>query len=462
MLRHAAAHPHGAPGHAVKTVEANFDGLVGPTHNYAGLAHGNVASALNADQPSNPREAARQGLRKMKALHDLGLAQGVLPPHERPLLPALRALGFSGTDAQVLARARRDAPGLLAAAGSASAMWVANAATVSASADTADGRVHFTPANLCTHLHRSLEPPATARILRAVFADTAHFAHHDPLPATPMLGDEGAANHTRLCWNYGAPGLEIYVYGRGADADPAPGRYPARQARAASEAVARAHGVAPARTCFVQQNPAAVDQGVFHNDVIAVGNREVLLYHEHAFLHAEALRDWINASLEGAEPVFIAVPASTLSVADAVRSYLFNSQLVCTPDGAMHLVCAQECRDDPGVWDCIQAIVADRDNPITQAHVFDLRQSMRNGGGPACLRLRVVLHEAERAAVNPGCWLDEALFGKLDHWVARHYRDRLVLDDLADPALLDESRRALDELTHLLRLGSVYDFQRSP
>jgi succinylarginine dihydrolase len=446
----------------MRTVEANFDGLVGPTHNYAGLAHGNVASARNADQPSNPREAALQGLAKMKALHALGLAQGVLPPHERPHLPTLRALGFSGTDAQVLARAHREAPGLLAAAGSASAMWVANAATVSASADTADGRVHFTPANLCTHLHRALEPPVTARALAAVFPDPAHFAHHAPLPATPALGDEGAANHTRLCWSYGAPGLELYVYGRGSDADPAPRRFPARQTRAASEAVARGHGVDPRRAYFVQQNPTAVDEGVFHNDVIAVGNREVLLYHEQAFVDAQPLRDWITATLEGAEPVFITVPAAAVGVADAVRTYLFNSQLVCTPDGAMHLVCAQECREDPQVWRFIQDLVADRDNPIAQAHVFDLRQSMRNGGGPACLRLRVALTEAERAAVNPACWLDDALHARLEAWVRRHYRDRLVLADLADPALLDESRRALDELTGLLRLGSLYDFQRAP
>jgi succinylarginine dihydrolase len=444
----------------MKTIEANFDGLVGPTHNYAGLAFGNVASALNADKPSNPREAALQGVRKMKALHDLGLAQGVLPPHERPHLPSLRSLGFGGSDAEVLQRARREAPGLLAAASSASAMWVANAATVSASPDTADGKVHFTPANLCSHLHRALEPPVTARILQAVFRDPRHFTHHAPLLATPQLGDEGAANHTRLCWNHGAPGLELYAYGRGADADPAPRRYPARQTRAASEAVARAHGVRPGRAYFVQQNPAAIDDGAFHNDVIAVGSREVLLYHEHAFLHAEALREWIAASLEGAEPVFIAIPASQVTVADAVRTYLFNSQLVCTPDGGMQLIAAQECRDDPQVWDCLQDLVADRDNPIAGVQVHDLRQSMRNGGGPACLRLRVVLTEAERAAVNPACWLDAALFRKLSDWVARHYRDRLVLDDLADPALLDESRRGLDELSRLLGLGSIYDFQR--
>lgn len=444
----------------MKTVEANFDGLVGPTHNYAGLAFGNVASAKNADKPSNPREAALQGLRKMKALHDLELAQGVLPPQERPHLPTLRSLGFTGKDADILRKVRRDAPGLLATASSASSMWVANAATVSPSPDTADAKVHFTPANLCTHLHRALEPATTARVLRAVFPDSAHFVHHEPLVATPHLGDEGAANHTRLCWSYGAPGIELFTYGRGSDADPAPVRYPARQTRAASEMVARLHGLKPERTFFVQQNPAVIDQGVFHNDVIAVGNREVLLYHEHAFLHTGALREWITATLEGAEPVFIEVPATAVSVEEAVAGYLFNSQLICLPDGRMMLIAAQECRENPRVWECLQEIVAAHDNPIAAVEVFDLRQSMRNGGGPACLRLRVVLTEPERKAVNPGCWLTDQRYAELSGWVQRHYRDRLVLDDLADPKLLDESRTALDVLSRMLGLGSVYDFQR--
>jgi succinylarginine dihydrolase len=445
----------------MKTVEANFDGLVGPTHNYAGLAYGNLASVLNADKPSNPREAALQGLRKMKALHDLGIPQGVLPPHERPHLATLRTLGFAGTDAEVLAAARRDAPGLLAAASSASAMWVANAATVSASPDTLDGRVHFTPANLCTQLHRAIEPRATARILKAVFPEGDHFVHHAPLPATPQFGDEGAANHTRLCWGYGARGIELYTYGRGTDADASPQRYPARQTRAASEAVARLHRLKPDRAYFVQQNPAVIDCGVFHNDVIAVGNREVLMYHEHAYLHTAAMREWIAAHLEGAEPVFIRIASSAVSVEEAVRSYLFNSQLVCAPDGTMRLIAAQECREITPVADCLREIVADPANPISQVHVFDLRQSMNNGGGPACLRLRVVLTPAERAAVNPECWLSDRKYVELRAWVEKHYRDRLTLADLADPALLDESRRALDELTRLLRLGSIYGFQRS-
>ena len=235
-------------------IEANFDGLVGPTHNYAGLAQGNVASAKNADKVSNPREAALQGLAKMRALASLGMAQGVLPPQERPHIPTLKALGFSGSDAQVLAKAAKEAPGLLAAVSSASSMWTANAATVSPSADCADGKVHFTSANLASHLHRSLEPATTARALAATFADQQYFTHHAALPATPAMGDEGAANHTRLCLHYGDEAVELFVYGQASDKDPKPAKFPARQTRAASEAVARLHGLAAHGAVFHQQN----------------------------------------------------------------------------------------------------------------------------------------------------------------------------------------------------------------
>ena len=41
--------------------EINFDGLVGPSHNYAGLSIGNLASTRNAGQLSQPRRAALEG-----------------------------------------------------------------------------------------------------------------------------------------------------------------------------------------------------------------------------------------------------------------------------------------------------------------------------------------------------------------------------------------------------------------
>ncbi|SMG03143.1 N-succinylarginine dihydrolase [Burkholderia singularis] len=442
--------------------EANFDGLVGPTHNYAGLSFGNVASLSNEKSDANPKAAAKQGLRKMKRLADLGFAQGVLPPQERPSLRLLGELGFSGKDADVIAKAAKQAPELLAAASSASAMWTANAATVSPSADTADGRVHFTPANLCSKLHRAIEHEATRRTLAAIFSDDARFAVHDALPGTPALGDEGAANHTRFCAEYGARGIEFFVYGRAEyRRGPEPKRFPARQTFEASRAVAQRHGLREEATVYAQQDPDVIDAGVFHNDVIAVGNRDTLFCHERAFVDKQATYDTLSAALGalGAQLKIIEVPQHAVSVADAVGSYLFNSQLLTRADGAQLLIVPQECRENPNVSAYLDELVAGN-GPIRDVLVFDLRESMKNGGGPACLRLRVVLTDAERDAVKSNVWIDDALFTSLDGWIDRHYRDRLSPSDLADPALLDESRTALDELTQILGLGSLYDFQR--
>ncbi|TKC86774.1 N-succinylarginine dihydrolase [Trinickia terrae] len=442
--------------------EANFDGLVGPTHNYAGLSFGNVASQNNEKSVANPKAAAKQGVRKMKQLADLGFLQGVLPPQERPSLRLLRELGFSGNETRVIERAAKEAPELLAAASSASAMWTANAATVSPSADTHDGRVHFTPANLTSKLHRAIEHEATRRTLRAIFADEAHFAVHEALPGTPALGDEGAANHTRFCSEYVKRGVEFFVYGRSEyRRGPEPKRYPARQTFEASRAVAQRHGLDEDATVYAQQSPDMIDAGVFHNDVIAVGNRETLFCHERAFVDQGTVYDQLRTQLsrQGAGFNVIEVPDAQVSVADAVSSYLFNSQLLTRPDGRQTLVVPQECRENPRVAEYLDRLVSGA-GPIDDVLVFDLRESMKNGGGPACLRLRVVLDDEERVAVKPGVWIGDTLFGRLDAWIEKHYRDRLAPTDLADPSLLVESRTALDELTQILGLGSLYDFQR--
>jgi succinylarginine dihydrolase len=438
-------------------IEINFDGLPGPTHSYAGLAHGNLASARNAELVADPRAAALQGIAKMRALARRGFAQAVLPPQERPFVPALRALGFAGSDAAVLARTAREAPRLLAAVSSASAMWTANAATVSPSPDTADGRVHVTPANLVSHFHRSLEAPVTTRILRAIFADDAHFAVHDPLAAAPQLGDEGAANHTRF--GDVAPGVELFVYGRAGldDGVAAPARYPARQTREASEAVARRHGLDPARTIFAQQAPEVVDRGVFHNDVIAVGAGSVLFCHARAWVDQAGVLARLGERVAGFTP--IVVDDAEVGVDEAVSTYLFNSQLLRRRDGRYLIVTPAECRENPRTDACLARLVASG-GPIAEVLTFDLRQSMRNGGGPACLRLRVALTDAERARVGGRVFVDDTLADALEAIVARRYRDRLAPADLADPALVDESRRALDELASLLGLPAVYDFQR--
>lgn len=443
-------------------VEANFDGLVGPTHNYSGLSFGNVASTRNQGLIANPKLAALQGLKKMKTLADMGFVQGVLPPQERPCVATLRALGFHGSDAEVIRAAITQAPLVYSSALSASSMWSANAATVSPSANTTDGRVHFTPANLNNKFHRAIEHAQTARTLKAIFGDDKYFAHHPALPGCPQFGDEGAANHTRFCRAYGERGVEFFVYGaRGFDTTaPKPAKFPARQTLEASQAIARMHGLYEGNVVFAQQNPAMIDAGVFHNDVIAVGNGNVLFCHEDAFVDQPRVLAEIAAKL-GSPFNAIEVTAEEVGVEDAVQSYLFNSQLLSRAEGGMLLLVPEECRGNARVWAYLQSLLA-RTTPIREVLVLDLRESMRNGGGPACLRLRVELTEAELAAVNPAMLMNDALYAKLTAWVEKHYRDRLGDAELGDPILLDECRAALDELTRILALGSVYPFQLSP
>ncbi|MBO9491259.1 N-succinylarginine dihydrolase [Endozoicomonas sp. G2_1] len=449
----------------MKQYEANFDGLVGPSHNYAGLSFGNVASLNNANAVSNPKQAAKQGLAKMKALADMGMLQGVLAPQERPDVNALRRLGFTGSDSQVLESAAKQAPEVFLNCCSASSMWTANAATVSPSADTCNGKIHFTPANLTNKFHRSLEPEVTGRILAATFNNSDFFEHHLHLPENDHFGDEGAANHTRLCAGYGEPGLELFTYGRYAfnSSKPAPTKFPARQTIEASQAIARLHGLNEQNTVFMQQNPAVIDQGVFHNDVIAVGNRNVLFYHEQAFLDTQSVLSEIEqkfAAINSNEQLhFIEVPTAKVSINDAVKTYLFNTQIINMPSGEMAIIAPTECQENPAVSAYLAELVT-LGTPIKKVHFFDVKQSMQNGGGPACLRLRVALNEREVAAVNPNTWINQGQIDRLNAWVDQHYRDRLSIADLSDPAFLVESRTALDELTQILNLGSVYPFQR--
>ena len=444
----------------MSAVEANCDGLVGPTHSYAGLSPGNLASERNRGEVSNPRAAVLEGLRKMRRLTELGLPQFVLPPHERPHVGFLRSLGFAGSDDEVVERAWREAPAAASAACSASAMWAANAATVTSSADSADGRVHLTPANLLTQLHRSLEPEQTTRALKRLFPDERRFAVHDPLPRAPHFADEGAANHVRLAAEQGEPGVELFVWGREAWEDWR-GSYPARQTLKASEAVARRHG--SRRPVLVRQARRAIEGGAFHNDVVCVGTRTCLLHHELAFEDTAGAHQSLRRAAEGLfEPVFIEVGEAELPLAEAVSSYLFNSMLIQAPgEDRLTLIAPVETRETPRARAVAEGLTSSN-GPIGRVEYVDVRQSMKNGGGPACLRLRVVLTDAELPAANPRQRLTPELFDALSDWAERRYRDRLSVDDLSDPALLQESRAALDELTAILDLGGdFYPFQRA-
>lgn len=433
--------------------EWNFDGLVGPTHNYGGLSEGNLASTSHEGRVSSPRAAALQGLSKMRFVASLGMPQAVLPPQPRPSIPALRALGFRGRDEEVLARAYRQDDRLVRLCASASAMWTANAATVAPSTDTGDGRLHLTPANLATLFHRALEADTTTRVLRRIFADETLFAVHDPIPWFP---DEGAANHTRLATADSA--VHVFAWGqRALDPDKAT-RFPARQSREASEAIARLHRLDPARTLFPRQHPRGIDAGAFHTDVLAVGTGRFFMCHEMAFEHLAALEGELQRLLG---PTFQLVVATEdeLPASEAVAAYPFNAQVVSLPDGSMNIVAPVEARENERARAFLERVVASG-GPVTAVHYLDVRQSMNNGGGPACLRLRVPMTAPESEGLGAKVGLTDALAAQLEEWIRRHYRDRLHPSDLGDPSLWRQQQQALDELTQLLDLGAVYDFQR--
>ena len=411
--------------------EINFDGIVGPSHNYAGLSLGNIASASHKGSASYPRAAALQGVAKMRANMERGLAQGLLLPLPRPNFALLDDLAVDGTSDRAL----------LAAAWSASSMWTANAATVSPAPDTADGRCHLTPANLVTMLHRGQEWRDTQAQLKLAFGDTRHFAVHDAVP--PSFGDEGAANHMRLCESHGQPGVEVFVYGRPG------GRFPARQHEQASRAVARKHGLDPARCVFIEQNPAAIEAGAFHNDVVAVANQTVLFTHEQAFADRKDAYEAMHAAFPALHVV--EVPASAVSLEEAIRTYLFNAQLVSLPSGEMALVVPSECQESASVWAWCERMLASN-GPIRQVIPVDVRQSMANGGGPACLRLRVV---ADPATVDARFLLDEAKAQRIESVIAQAWPERIEPEEIGSEKLAKTVIEAREALLAVLSLDEL-------
>jgi succinylarginine dihydrolase len=416
----------------VPLTEINFDGIVGPSHNYAGLSFGNVASMTHFGQASRPRAAALEGIEKMRANLALGLTQGVFLPHPRPDRHWLAELGTSFEQAE---------PKLAAASMSASAMWAANAATVSPAPDTADGRCHLTVANLRTMPHRSHEWPATLAQLQIAFEHNG-FAVHPPVPAA--FGDEGAANHMRLAAGHAERGIEVFVYGVSG------GAFPARQHVEASKAIARLHRLDPERTVFVEQSEQAIAAGAFHNDVVAVANERVLFAHEQAFADKTLLLETCAAKVPGFE--YVEVAAADVPLEDAVRSYLFNAQLVTTPGGEMSLVVPSEARETPSVWRWVERHLAGN-GPIRRVEVVDVRQSMANGGGPACLRLRVV---ADPWTVDPRFLVDERKLDEISDVVQQHWPDEIATDELQRPSLIADiegARRTLLERLELTELA---------
>lgn len=441
-----------------KVIEINFDGLIGPSHHYAGLSYGNIASTKHANQVSNPKAAALQGLAKMELLLNLGVKQAILPPQPRPNLALLRELGFSGPPSKMIKQAAAYQPQLLAAVYSAASMWTANAATISPNCDTLDHKIHFTPANLSTHLHRAQEAIHTGKILANIFSDPNYFVHHPPLSSYQSLRDEGAANFLRLCQTHATPGIEIFIYGaNGLIPDRhRPKIYGARQTLLASSTIARLHKLDPEKTVYVQQHPDAIDSGVFHNDVISLANENVWLVHEKAYLNTDAIVKTVKNKFRG-KIFVIKVNESRIPLSLAVKTYLFNSQLVTLADGSMAFIAPIECALSKTVNAYLTELCAEPNNPIQAVHYVDVRQSMHNGGGPACLRLRVSMTKKAYAASKQTIYLTPTLLQQLRSWVSTYYRNRLTFKDLLDTDFIMECQTAQQVLADLLQFPEILE-----
>ncbi len=437
----------------MKTAEWQFDGLVGPTHNYAGLAPGNLASDANRGRVSNPRAAALQGLKKMRYVRDLGVPQAFVPPQLRPLIPELEMLGFQGSTETLLKSAYELSPSMLASVFSSSFMWVANLATVAPSADTEDGKLHFTPANLVSHYHRAIELPFSQRILAKIFHNKEKFVIHNALRSTPRLGDEGAANHMRICDYNKSFGSHIFVYGAGINDSVTTSKYIARQTLESSQSVARLHRLNTGNSLFIRQAPDAIDQGVFHNDVIAMNTTRRMIYHEDAFVseHVSELHKFC-AGVEGMK--IRSVSREELSIPEAVSTYLFNSQLLALEDESFALIAPKETEEQLKAGALVNRLIGE--GVLDSVHYLDVRESMRNGGGPACLRLRVVMTAEEAAAMHQGIILTDATLDWLTAWVERYYRDRLTLEDLRDAAFVRELWEAYEALEQIIGMPGLY------
>jgi succinylarginine dihydrolase len=436
--------------------EINFDGIIGPTHNYAGLSQGNLASQKNLHQTSNPQAAALQGLDKMRLIMEQGIPQGFFLPHERPHLPTLRKLGFGGTDEEVINQVAKKNPALLMNIFSASSMWAANAATFSPSIDSYDQNIHITPANLNSMFHRSIEHEFTKVQLELMFGVVAQV--HAPIKNISGYGDEGAANHLRVSAQHLKPGFQIFVFG--SSAFEVHQGIIARQAEEVSQAVSTQHQLDPDRVLFLKQNEQAINSGSFHNDIVSLANEEVFIFHQEAFadrVELERVLHHLKDHVMGFHPIEIL--SEDISLDNLVSSYLLNSQLITVKNNEMMMLLPEEVQNHPNCMRWLDEIRSS--SPIKHLEFVDIRQSMMNGGGPACLRFKTVVNSDEFDQINKKFILSPEKLMNMRALVSKHFRDKLNPEDLLDIKLMQESFSFLDELTQLLELGCIYHFQKN-
>ena len=423
----------------MKLIEVQVDRLVGPTHHFGGLGVGNLASQESSGETSNPAAAALQGLDKMRRVAQLGVPQLVLPPQPSPDLSLLTSHGFGDDEATALRRAADEAPEILSAATTCSAMWTANAATVTPGPDGALPSTQVSIANLSASLHRSIESEQTSADLRAALGDTC--AINDAFGGGAPMRDEGAANHMRLSTFEDKPSVNVLVYG---DQDPLPEMFWPRQTLAASKSIARRHRLFRDNTFFLKQHPLAIDAGAFHNDVVAMSHGDILIHHEFAFdddgqAIAKVKQRFLE--LERTELRHIVVNSQQLSLEDSVSTYLFNSQIVSPPESARPvIICPRQVRENKAARNLIRDWC--QRGIFREACYVSLDESMSGGGGPACLRLRVPLPQDSIDQLPATYRWTHDLDQDLRNAIDATYPTKLHLRDLHSPDVLEQIHQA--------------------
>ena len=320
--------------------------------------------------------------------------------------------------------------------------------------DNIDNAIHITVANLNSMMHRSIEPKFTYKMLKRILNKKVNI--NKSLLNLPNIGDEGAANHIRIAERHNVPGYQIFVY---SSENISHAKTIERQSLIGSKLIARKNCVEDQRVFYLQQSNRAIRYGSFHNDIVSTANENIFIYHEEAFESTQELKV-ILAKLKKLVPNFkpIKILNSEIDLQTIVSSYLLNSQLISLPSGGMMFLLPSEVKQYPNCMQWLEKISAEEE--IKKIKFIDVKQSMRNGGGPACLRLRMIFNENEISSVNKNFLLDDNKIDLLTNLIENKYRDRLQPDDLLDPNLADESLEILDALTKIFKTGSIYNFQK--
>ena len=254
------------------------------------------------------------------------------------------------------------------------------------------------------------------------------------------------------------PGFQIFVFG--STAFDAHHDIIARQAEEISQAVSTQHQLDPDRVLFLKQNEQAINSGSFHNDIVSLANEEVFIFHQEAFadrVELERVLHHMKDHVKGFHPIEIL--SEDISLDDLVSSYLLNSQLITVKNNEMMMLLPEEVQNHPNCMRWLDEIKSS--SPVKHIEFVDIRQSMMNGGGPACLRFKTVVNNDEFDKINKKFLLSPKKLMDLRALVSKHYRDQLNPEDLLDIKLMQESYTFLDELTQLLDLGAIYNFQKN-